>query len=250
MALLDLLLQTGPLPSNLPDSLPINALLIADHRALLDRVDQLLLQGFSSIKIKVARQPIEKDITDIARVLSSIQGRASLRLDANRRWTLEQAQRFCRAVDPHGIEYLEEPTQDPADHTHLIKCTPIPLALDETLTETTWQQLNPQSFRAVILKPSVLGGFEKTARIIRWAQAHGKLAVISSAFQTSLAHRMYLFFAALHHLTEIPLGLDVGKWFQEDLLSAPLTVEDGRMSLACLQTRPQLRPDLLQTLEE
>ena len=250
MAILDLLLQAGPVPCNLPQSMPINALLVADGNPVIDQVGKLLLQDFSSIKIKVGRQTLEKDIKDIADVLSIIRGKALLRLDANRRWTLEQAKRFCCAIDTQGIEYIEEPTQYPADHVRLTRSTRIPIALDETLAETACEQLDEKCCGAVILKPSLLGGFDKTAHIVRWAKQHTILPVISSAFQTSLATRIYLFFAALNQITQTPLGLDTGKWFREDLLSTPLVIEKGNISLACLTSRPKLRQNILKPLEE
>ena len=144
MAILDLLLQMYP--CSLPKSIPINALLIADNKTLAEQVDDLLLKGFSSIKIKVARQPIKKDIEDISNVLAKIQSKALLRLDANRQWTLSQAKQFCDAVDPQGIEYIEEPTQNPADHISLSKCTNIPIALDETLPDFLEASISSQNF--------------------------------------------------------------------------------------------------------
>lgn len=249
MAILDLLLQATPVPCNLSQSIPINALLASDKNNFAEQVDDLLLQGFTSIKIKIGRQSVEKDIEDVAAALSKIRGKALLRLDANRRWTLEQAKRFCGAIDAQGIEYIEEPTQSPVDHIHLIRCTRIPIALDETLTETACEQLDEKCCGAVVLKPSLLGGFDQTAHVVRWAKQHNILPVISSAFQTSLAARMYLFFAALNQLTQTPLGLDTGKWFREDLLSNPCVIENGNISLACLTRRPELRQDFLTPLE-
>ena len=95
----------------------------------------------------------------------------------------------------------------------------------------------------------VLGGFEKTAQIIRWAQQHSLTPVISSAFQTSLATRMYLFFAALNGITHIPLGLDTGKWFREDLLSTPIISEKGKILIPSLTDRPKLRQSFLKISE-
>lgn len=249
MAIFDLLLADDPAPNNLPRSLPVNALLFSDkHRT--EQVNELLLQGFTSIKIKVGRQTVDNDIKDISEILSMIRGKASLRLDANRRWTLEEAKRFCGQIDPQDIEYIEEPTQCPEDLVHLCQCNPIPIALDETLVETACDQLDEKCCSAVILKPALLGGFDKTAHIVRWAKQYRILPVISSTFQTSLTTRMYLYFAASNQITQTPLGLDTGKWFREDLLSNPCLIENGHISLACLTTRPKLRQDFLNPLEE
>jgi len=250
MAMLDLALQAAPASRPLPADLPVNALLVAGGNSIARQIDELLSHGFSCIKMKVGRQPIEKDIEDVNTVLSMIHNKASLRLDANRKWSLQQAIQFCNAVDwRNNIEYIEEPTQDPADHCRLAGSVPVPIALDETLSKTPCEQLDAACYRAVVLKPGVLGGFEKTARIIRWARQQHLTPVISSAFQTSLATRMYLLFAALNEITQTPLGLDTLKWFRENLLSNPLEIKAGRIALSPLTTRPELRQDFLIPLE-
>ena len=250
MAMLDLLLQANPALSNMPKSLPLNALLAADDNTITEQVEDLLSQGFTSIKIKVARQSLERDISAIQTVLSQTHGRAILRLDTNRGWTLNQAKQFCQVFGPQDIEYIEEPTQDPADHLSLSRTSRIPIALDETMAEILCEQLPPECYRAVILKPAVLGGLENTARIFRWARQHHITTVLSSAFETSLAIRMYLFFAVLNGITQTPLGLDTVKWFKEDLLLSSLVVENGAISLSSLSTRPELDQRFLKPLEE
>lgn len=249
MAFLDLALQTVPVLSPLPASLPVNALLVADNNTIAQQIDELLLQGFSCIKMKVARQPLEKNIESVNLVLSQIQGKASLRLDANRGWSLQQACQFCGAVDLQNIEYIEEPTQNPSDHRRLAESFPVSIALDETLAEIACEKLDEKCCHAVVLKPSVLGGFEKTAHIIRWARQHHLTPVISSAFQTSLSTRMYLMFAALNEIAQTPLGLDTLKWFREDLLSTPFAIKKGNIPLGPLTNRPKLRQDFLKPLE-
>jgi len=247
MAIFDLLVQAFSVSCELPKSIPINALLMADSEKSLAQVDDLLSQGFTSIKLKVARQPLAKDIEDVTAILSRLRGRALLRLDANRCWTLDQAKQFCKAIDPDGIEYIEEPTQNPADHVHLEE---IPIALDETLAEMSCEQIKPDRYTAAIIKPGVLGGFEAGAAVIRWAREHRLTPVISSGFESLLTTRMYLVFAAMMGIMDIPLGLDTGKWFQQDLLTEPLAFEKGRMHLPALSMRPVLRQDCLRPLEE
>lgn len=250
MAIFDLLLQANPGSFSLPTSVPVNTLLDAEDDSLTECVEALLQKGFTSIKIKVARGPLEKDISDIVSIQSQIQNRAVLRLDANRRWTLDQAKWFCESISSDGIEYIEEPTQDPSDHPSLFRACGIPIALDETLAQIPCEQLDPTCCQAVILKPGVLGGFEKTAGIIKWARRHQAVTVISSAFESSLALRMYLLFAALNGITQIPLGLDTGKWFQQDLLLKPLKIEKGMFSLTSVSTRPEFRQSVLKPLEQ
>ena len=80
---------------------------------------------------------------------------------------------------------------------------------------------------ALVLKPAVLGGYERAAELAAWAQLHGLHAVVSSAFETSLGIAQLAQLAAavdggapgggggpMHH------GLATQSWFDQDLLPA------------------------------
>lgn len=249
MAIFDVLLQVQPAACGQPVRLPVNALLMAEGNAVAAQAEDLLRQGFTCIKMKVARQPLEKDIEHVTAVLSLIRNQATLRLDANRLWTLPQAVQFCRAVDVSGIDYIEEPTADWTCHADLAARCAAPIALDETLAEIPSETLDPGCYRAAVLKPAVLGGLDKTHLLIRWAHEHRIAPVISSAFESSLAVRMYLAFAQLSGITQTPLGLDTGKWFSEDLLCSPPVIKNGVAVLESPASRPVLNQRLLKRVE-
>ena len=94
--------------------------------------------------------------------------RTTLRLDANRAWSLGEATAFWHALEQRDIavEFVEEPTADAASgpswqHQNM------PLAFDETLRDWT-----PGTFpywhaaTAVVLKPTILGGYDATSKWI------------------------------------------------------------------------------------
>ena len=81
---------------------------------------------------------------------------------------------------------------------------------------------------ALVLKPSVLGGFERTAELAAWAAQRGMRAVISSSFETSLGISQLAQLAAAVDATAAAggaagatqHGLATAGWFAEDLLPA------------------------------
>ncbi|XP_056697055.1 protein PHYLLO, chloroplastic isoform X3 [Spinacia oleracea] len=89
-----------------------------------------------------------------------------------------------------------------------------------------------------VIKPSVVGGFEKAAVIAWWAHIKGKLAVVSATFETSLGLSSYVQFARYLEMrsTEISQtvdkklpkcvahGLGTYKWLKEDLTLDPLVI--------------------------
>lgn len=78
---------------------------------------------------------------------------------------------------------------------------------------------------ALVLKPAVLGGFERTAELAAWARQRGMLCVLSSSFESSLgvaqlAQLAAAFDAAAGLAGSTQHGLATLSWFAEDLLPA------------------------------
>lgn len=78
---------------------------------------------------------------------------------------------------------------------------------------------------ALVLKPAVLGGFERTAGLAAWARQRGMLCVLSSSFESCLGvAQLAQFAAALDAAAGPPGGTQHGlatlSWFAEDLLPA------------------------------
>lgn len=115
--------------------IPVSALVTAEAANVCDEVESLLAAGWSSIKIKVARRPVSEDVTTIWRLREQIAGRAMIRLDANRLWSLNDAITFCRQIGPEGIAYVEEPLSDTTSYPAFHRRTDMPVALDETLVQ-------------------------------------------------------------------------------------------------------------------
>lgn len=82
---------------------------------------------------------------------------------------------------------------------------------------------------ALVLKPAVLGGFERTAQLAAWAAQRGMRAVVSSAFESSLGLSQLAQLAAA--LEAAPgaratqHGLATLTWFAEDVLPADASAQ-------------------------
>lgn len=89
------------------------------------------------------------------------------------------------------VQYVEEPVHDTRDLAAFFDQTHVPLALDETLDkalsgrgpqtsksgESRLQQhisgLSKGAVAALVMKPGVIGGFERAACLSQWAASHG-----------------------------------------------------------------------------
>ncbi|GLU04852.1 hypothetical protein SLE2022_219810 [Rubroshorea leprosula] len=205
----------------------------------------LVEEGYTAIKLKVARRadPVE-DAAVIQEVRKKVGHQIELRVDANRNWTYEKAILFGSLVKNADLQYIEEPVQDEDDILRFCEESGLPVALDESIEHCQENPLNTlfkyshPRIVALVIKPTVIGGFERAALIARWAQMHGKMAVISSAFESGLSLSSYILFS--YHLElqnaeickvmdrksapSIAHGLGTYSWLEEDLTTSPLGI--------------------------
>ena len=191
---------------------------------MLEQVEMLLDQGYESLKVKVGRDDLAVDINRTQQIKRRVQGRASLRLDANRSWSLAQAMTFARAVGTDQIEYIEEPTIRREDHVLFYQATSMPYAWDESLMEVEVQEA--EGLAALVIKPARLGALEKADHLVAWAKCHGKRAVISSVFESNLALTFYAEYCLVRGLEDVCHGLDTWRWLND---VPPVKMEQGRM---------------------
>ncbi|MCA0421857.1 MAG: hypothetical protein LCH61_00790 [Proteobacteria bacterium] len=97
-------------------------------------VESWLAQGFRTFKVKVGKD-VDADLSRVRWIQDAVQGRASLRLDANRAYSREQGMRFAAALNPEGIELFEQPCDaDDWDANGAVAgVSTVPLMLDEPI---------------------------------------------------------------------------------------------------------------------
>ncbi|CAF1905444.1 unnamed protein product [Brassica napus] len=224
-----------------PHSVPICALVDCEGTpsevAYVAR--KLVEEGFSAIKLKVARRVNSvQDALVLQEVRRVVGDQIELRADANCRWTFEEAITFGLLVKKCNLQYIEEPVQNKDDLIRFCEESGLPVALDETLDdfkECPLRMLSKYTHPgvvAVVIKPSVVGGFENAALIARWAQQHGKMAVISAAYESGLGLSAYILFASYLETLNVKTfrerkqgmaslvahGLGTYKWLNEDVM--------------------------------
>ncbi|XP_017971653.1 PREDICTED: protein PHYLLO, chloroplastic isoform X2 [Theobroma cacao] len=198
----------------------------------------LVEEGFTAIKIKVARRadPVE-DAAVIQEVRKKVGCHIELRVDANRNWTYEEAIQFGCLVKDCNLQYIEEPVQHEDDIIRYCEESGLPVALDETIDNCPENPLNKlvkyshPRIVAVVIKPTVIGGFEKAAMFARWAHRRGKMAIISAAFESGLALSTYILFSCYVEMQNadtcklmnnklapsVAHGLGTYRWLEEDV---------------------------------
>jgi len=206
-------------------SLPTNGLLLGEWNELEPERDRLLALPYTALKFKVGRPGLWAEEARFVRALrSSMSPDQSLRLDANRRWTREEAIQFCHAIDADSIEYLEEPTQDSAEFEEIAAATGIAYALDETLLERPSQKDFPNC-KALIIKPTLLGAdFESYPS---WNLP----MTFSASFETGVG-LWQIARLARRFSPQVPCGLDTHRWFRDGPGAEGISFEPGRCHVA------------------
>lgn len=197
-------------------------------------------EGFTDMKLKV-RGAVDESAAKVRAVNDVLGGEVLLHLDANQAWELEDAVRFGREIECGAVAYIEEPLKHVYQTPEFYQETLIPVALDESLSKLSFEEFKSMDgVDVLVLKPTALGGIEKTWQFMQQARALGVEAVISSSFESGLG---ILTLANLASCTvrDQAAGLDTLKWFRRDLLKENVLIRHGRINI---RQRPPREEDI------
>lgn len=191
--------------------------------------------GFSVLKLKVGLLPVAQDIDNLRRLAGSLPEGVSLRLDANQAWNREQARHFLAGTGGLPVESLEEPLHAPCleELAALQLLAPFPLALDESLTQLSHEEiLSRKPVARLVLKPMWLGGLQSALNLGRKAQQAGLESLVTTTLDSAVGS-----WAAVHLAAALDAGnhamshgLATSAWLSRDVATPP-AIRDGRIVL-------------------
>ena len=105
-----------------------------EETEIKDELDKVTEQGFTTIKIKVGKD-VNADIKKINNIQTHLNGRATLRIDANRGYSKKDGCKFVQGLKPDFIELFEQPcdANDWDANAAVAKLSYIPIMLDEPI---------------------------------------------------------------------------------------------------------------------
>ena len=103
--------------------------------ALLQQTDENLARGFRAIKMKVGRPTLHEDVERVRAMRAHLGRDFPLMVDANMRWSVDEAIRAARALQEFDLVWLEEPIipDDIAGHARVVREGGLPVAAGENL---------------------------------------------------------------------------------------------------------------------
>ncbi len=137
-----------------------NATLVSgEPAAVAAEAERWAADGFGTFKLKVGTGD---DVAQVRAVREAVGEEARIRLDANAAWSLDEATEILAAVEPLGIELVEQPVETIAEASELAKRTGIWLAGDESIVTVAdaEEAIRADSFSVTGVKLSKVGGFE------------------------------------------------------------------------------------------
>jgi len=206
---------------------PMSLLLEGKKAEVCSRAQAAVLRGCPSFKLKVGRNGFKDDIETIISLEKILDDKARLRIDANRHFDFNQAINLTKKINNRMIDYFEEPLNDFSELGNFYSQTNIPIAIDETLIEQQLGNvLSLSGLKAIIIKPTLLGGFLKAIQISQAALSKGIKPIISSTFESNVGLLALLNLAAAQGTNGSPAGLDTSRWFQDNLMEDLIAPND------------------------
>ena len=205
------------------DSVEVNALVQGAEEAAVALAD-----GYGTVKLKAGARDLEEDVASVAAVRSAIGADIRLRIDANGAWTGDQAVIALAQLEQYGIEYVEEPTSGLESLAKVAEHSPIPVAVDDSLSSVAAQI--PDSIPVVVVKPMALGGPHTAyASACQWIE-QGRRVVVTNYMDSAIGQHAALSVAAALPGPPQVHGAITPALFTRDLADLP-PIAESRCSL-------------------
>jgi len=192
-----------------------------DVDALVANARNAKSRGLKGFKVKIGRPHASEDIERLTAVREAVGADFEVMTDANQGFTVPEAIRRARLMEPLDVAWFEEPlpAEDLGGHVRLSQSTSLPIAIGESIYHPSHcrEYLAAGACSVVQTEVARIGG------ITPWL----KTAHIAESFNVPICP---------HFLMEIHLALCCAvpnaQWLEyipqlDDVMAAPIRIEDG-----------------------
>ena len=226
-------------PSNFTkgkDAIPINGLIwMGSPDFMKAQIKEKLAQGFRCIKMKIGAIDFEEEY----RILKALRNEFSasdieIRVDANGAFQANEALRYLERLATLQLHSIEQPIRAGQWEAMAELCeqTPLPIALDEELigvftSEEKQRLLREIQPQYIILKPSLIGGYQGSEEWITLAETLGIGWWVTSALESNIGLNAIAQWTYTLH-SSMPQGLGTGMLYTNNI-PFPLYMENGHL---------------------
>ena len=219
------------------ESIRINGLVWMGKLSFMKaQIEEKIEQGFDCVKLKIGALDFNDELSLLKGVRKSFsQDQITLRVDANGAFSPLDAMEKLKALADLDVHSIEQPIAagQPKAMSDLCRKTPIPIALDEELIGVIEKKekallLDTIEPQYLILKPSLLGGFQSCQQWILLAEERSIGWWVTSALESNIglnAIAQWTFSTGI----KTHQGLGTGSLFTNNFTS-PLEVSNGYLT--------------------
>lgn len=226
-------------PSNFTNgnkSIAINGLIwMGSSDFMKQQIVEKLESGFTTIKMKIGAIDFKTELALLKGIRKEFNSNEiELRVDANGAFKTDEALEKLKLLSDHELHSIEQPIKAGQwnEMAELCLKTPLPIALDEELIgifdlsvkEKLIETIKPQF---IILKPSLIGGFNGSKDWIKISNSHNMGWWITSALESNIGLSAIAQFT-FSLQTTIPQGLGTGGLFTNNF-DSPLFIDSGHL---------------------
>jgi o-succinylbenzoate synthase len=218
------------------DSIPINGLIwMGSENFMKQQIKEKIESGFRCIKMKIGAIDFQTEINLLKSIRKEFSAKdIELRVDANGAFPVSEALEKLKILSQFEIHSIEQPIKQGQieDMAFLCEQTPLPVALDEELIgvfsvtqkEKLLQIIKPQY---IILKPSLVGGFNGCDEWIDSAEEYNIGWWITSALESNIGLNAIAQYTFIKQ-SNMSQGLGTGSLFTNNF-DSPLVVKNGTL---------------------
>jgi o-succinylbenzoate synthase len=214
----------------------INGLIwMGEFDFMKQQIEEKLAKGFTCVKLKIGAINFADELTLLKKIRNQFSEKeVELRVDANGAFHPNDALEKLKRLSEFNLHSIEQPieTKQWQDMAELCEKTPLPIALDEELIgvfDVTKRQAMLQTIQPqyIILKPTLVGGFEQSKNWIDLAENGNIGWWITSALESNIGLNAIAQFTQILQNT-MPQGLGTGSLFNNNI-SSPLEVNGEKL---------------------
>ena len=218
------------------ESIDINGLVwMGEPSYMKEQIEQKIAENFTCIKLKIGAIDFNKELELLQFIRTHFDAKTiEIRVDANGGFSPEEALSKLNQLHKFDLHSIEQPIRQHqiAEMKKLCQETPFPIALDEELIgvfslehkEELLHKIKPQY---IILKPSLVGGFQGTHEWISLAEKHNIGWWITSALESNIGLNAIAQFTFTLN-SSLPQGLGTGGLYTNNF-DSPLEVTEGQL---------------------
>jgi O-succinylbenzoate synthase len=228
-------------PEPVRERVPVNCIVPAVSPERAQRLVAASGCGTAKVKVADAAGSLPADLERVAAVRDALGPGGAVRVDANGRWSVDEAVAAIRALDraAGGLEYVEQPCAELAELAAVRRRVSVRIAADESVrrAEDPLRVAVAGAADVAVLKCAPLGGVRRALAV---AQACGLPCVVSSALQTSVGLAAEVALAGALPELGFACGLGTGALLAADVVSDPLVPRHGWLPVPRRPPAPDL----------